>query len=269
MGEPVETPESGTGETASTETAENTPITETSADDSAAGDTDDSGETAGGATETAGTQIPYDRFKKVNEQRKAAEAKAAELQARIDELTPKPKVEAKDKLKRSLKQAPADMTPLEQMEFYGLSTLEEHPEVLDAWFERKFGMSPEAAAATLAHTTTTSRATILGQFEKACNDRGLDPRNPSVQEAVGRLMDSKKFNSFGEAMDVFVKPKTNGTVAPRKVGKGAESESVAVEGLSRVRILPRTAQEAHALAAKGQAIEHESVTNVLAAFDKR
>lgn len=268
MDEPETQPDAGTGaDDTATETTEDTPITDTPADDSADGDTGAADDAGAGQAAAGDSNVPYSRFKQVNERRKAAEARTAELEAKLAALAPKepPKpVSARDKLKRSLTPAPADMTPLEQMEHYALETIEQHPEILDAWFERKFGMPADQAAATLAHTTTTTRETIVAQFEKACGDRGLDPKNPAVQDAVGRMMDSKKFKSFGEAMDVFVKPKTNGT-APRQVAKGAESQGVVVDGLSRVRILPKTAKEAGVLAAQGKAIEHVSVSDILKA----
>jgi hypothetical protein len=268
MDEPEIQPDAGTGEEeVATETTEEPTVTDTPADDSADGD-EDGTEAEPESHETKGeTNVPYSRFKSVNERRKAAEARAAELEAKLAAATPKeePKpVSPRDRLKRTLTPAPADMTPLEQMEHYALQTIELHPEILDSWFESKFGMPADQAAATLAHTTTTTRETIVAQFEKACGDRGLDPKNPAVQDAVGRMMDSKKYKSFGEAMDVFVKPKTNGT-APRKVVKGAETQCVDVVGLSRVRVLPKTAKEAGVLAAQGKSIEHVSVSDILKA----
>ena len=266
--EPEIAPESGTGtDDSAPEIVEETPTTETPADDSADGE-EESTEDSGTDQETKGeTNVPYSRFKSVNERRKAAEAKLAEVEAKLAAATPKegPKPPSpKDKLKRGLKPAPADMTALEQMEYYALETLEQHPEILDAWFERKFGMPADQAAATLAHTTTTTRETIVAQFEKACSERGLDPKNPAVQDAVGRMMDSKNYKTFGEAMDVFVKPKTNGN-PPRKIVKGAETSGVDVVGLSRVRVLPKTAREAGILAAQGKSIEHVSVSDILKA----
>jgi len=266
--EPETAPETGTGsDEAAPEATEETTATESPADDSVVGGEDGSEDHAAAQEEDAGkTHVPYSRFKSINERRKAAEAKAAELEAKLAALTPKPEpvvIAPKDKLKRGLRPAPADMTPLEQMEYFALETLEQHPEVIDAWFERTFGMAPDVAAATLSYSSNATRDTIVGQFEKACGERGLDPKNPAIQDAVGRMMDSKKFKTFGEAMDVFVKPKTNGNSPVKKVVKGAESDGVEVGGLSRVRILPRTAREAAALAAQGKSIEQLSVTDLL------
>ena len=266
--EPETTVDAGTTtEEDATETTEEAEVTETPADDSADGD-DDGSEADAAAQEAAGkTNVPYSRFKNVNERRKAAEARTAELEARLAALTPKEEVKPvapKDRLK-GLKAAPMDMSPIEQMEFYGLQALEAHPEILDQWFERKFGVKPEAAAATLAHSTVSTRDQIRSQFETACAARGLNSKDPNLQAIVGSAMDTGKFKSFGEAMDVFVKPKTNGTSPKKVVGKGAESEGVDVGGLSRVRVLPKNAKEAGVLAAKGQAIEHVSVTDILKA----
>jgi hypothetical protein len=266
--EPETAPETGTGnEEVAPEVVEDSPVTDTPADDSADGDNDETETGTQDHEAKAESHIPYSRFKSVNERMKAAEAKAAELEARLQALTPRvepPPVLPKDKLKRSLKAAPADMSPLEQMEYYALETIEQHSEVLDNWFEKKFGMTADQAAATLAHTTTTTRETIVAQFEKACSERGLDPRNPAVQDSVGRMMDSKKFKSFGEAMDVFVKPKTNGTVQRKNV-KGPETVGVEIGGLSSVRVLPKNAKEAGILASQGKSVEHVSVSDILKA----
>jgi len=272
MAEPEIAPATGTGtEETVVETPEETPITGTPADDSADGE--DEVLEADAAEVEAGTKtnVPYSRFKSVNERRKAAEARTAELEAKLAALTPKEEAkptQPKDKLKRTLTPAPADMTPLEQMEYYGLQTLETHPEIFDAWFEKTFGIPADQAAATLAHATTTTRETIVAQFEKACEDRGLDPKNPSVQDAVGRLMDSKKYRNFGEAMDVFVKPKPSAPIQKKPATKGAESEGLALGGFSRVAVLPKTAKEAGILAAQGKAIEHVSVSDILRASMK-
>jgi len=268
--EPEITPDAGTGtDDATVETTEETSVTETPADDSADGD-EDATEGDDTAQETKGdAHVPYARFKTVNERRKAAEAKAAELEAKLAALIPKEEkkqVSPKEKLK-GLKPAPSDMPPLEQFEHYALETLEAHPEILDAWFERKFGMAPDLAASTLVHSTKTTQAAIRQQFESACSERGLDPRNPTLQHMVGTAMDSGRAKSFAEAMDVFAKPKqkTNGTTQKPTATKGAESNGVDVDGLSRVRVLPRTAREASLLAAQGKAIEHVSVSDILKA----
>jgi len=266
--EPETTADAGTAnEETVTETTEETPVIDTPADDSADDDSEDSeGEvTAQGVK--GETNVPYSRFKNVNERRKAAELKASELEAKLQKYEgPKGPVAATPKERiKGLKAAPVDMTPIEQMEWYGVQALEAHPEILDQWFERKFGVKPEAAAATLAHSTVSTRDQIRSQFEAACAARGLNSKDPNLQAIVGSAMDTGKFKSFGEAMDVFVKPKTNGTSPKKVVGKGAESEGVDVGGLSRVRVLPKNAKEAGVLAAKGQAIEHVSVTDILKA----
>lgn len=265
--EPEVTPETGTGTNdVAEESAEETPGAATLADDSAGGNGESEDDAEG--HEAAGkTNVPYSRFKSVNDRRKAAEAAVAELQAQL--AAQSQKAEAKplttaDRLKKGLKAAPADMSALEQMEFYNLETMEQHlPEMFDRIFEAKFGMKPEAAAAVLGHSSVTTREQIVQQFEAAAGARGLDPKNPKLQDAVGRLMDSKQFKNFGEAMDVFVKPKTNGIIPKKSTGKGAETDGLDVGGLSRVKALPKTAKEAGILAAQGKSIEHVSVSDIL------
>jgi len=265
--DPEITPDAGTGtDDTEPETTDEAEVTDTPADDSADGDDATDGDDSGHQA-AAGTNVPYSRFKSVNDKRKAAEAKSAELEAKLAALSPKAEpVAPKDRLKRALKPAPEGSTPLEAMEHYALETLETHPEIFDQWFESKFGMPADQAAATLAHTTTTTREAIRSQFDAACGERGIDPKNPAVQDAVGRMMDSKKYRSFGEALDVFVKPKaTTTTVTKKSTPKGPESSGVDVDGLSRVRILPKSAREASELAAKGQRVEHMSVSDILRA----
>lgn len=265
--EPETEAEAGTAtEEAATETTEETDATDTPADDSADGDEDGSEADAAAAEAAGKTNVPYARFKSVNERRKMADAKVAELEAKLAALTPKEEVKPvapKDRLKRGITPAPADMTPLEQMEHYALQTLETHPEILDAWFEKKFGMAPDAAAATLAYSKDSTQSTIRAQFEKACTERGLDPKDPNLQVMVGSAMDTKKFRTFGDAMDVFVKPKTNGSATKRQVGKGAESDGVDVTGLTRAGRSILTKDEATALAEKGQRVPQKSVVDIL------
>ena len=263
MPEPETTTDAGTvTEETATDTTEEAPITETPADDSADGEDGESEGDGEGQAASGKTNVPYDRFKSVNERRKSAELEVAALKAKLEALTPKEPVRPEDpraKLKKIVA-APADFSPLEQFEYYGQQTLEKHlPEML----ERLIGMKPEAAAAVLGFSKDSSRETIKGQFEKACTDRGLNAKDANLQAIVGSAMDTGKFKTFGDAMDVFVKPKTNGTGPKKVVGKGAESEGVDVGGLSRVRALPKNAKEAGVLAAQGKSVEHVSVTDIL------
>lgn len=266
--DPVETAEEGTATETSEETAaESTEVVETEDSDSIPAD-DAEGDDSEGVS--AKSDVKYSRFRSVNERRKAAELENIQLKARLSALEPKP-IEVKppttrDRLKKTLTPAPADMTALEQMEYYALGTLEQHPEILDEWFEKKFGMKPDAAAATLSHATVSTREQIISQFNEAAASHGLDPKNENLRSAVGALMDTGKFRSFGEAMDAF-KPANpiQKTVAKTINGKGQEVESLDLTGLSRVRAMPRNAQDAMKLAAAGKRIEAVSVTDILRA----
>ena len=265
-------PETGTGTEEIAETVE-VPEEPTApdADASAVGGPEEDHDDDGESHAASKTSVPYDRFRAINERRKAAESKAAELQAKLSALeTPKaeqPKtVETRSKLKSNLKSAPADLTALQQMEFYGLETMEEHlPALLDAWFEKKFGMASNQAAATMQHATISTRQRIVSEFNEAAKTHGLDPKSETLRSAVGALMDTGKFQSFADAMDAF-KPATVPKPPVKMVnGKGAEIDSVDLTGLSRVRAFPKNAQEAMALAAAGKKVEPVSVTDILRA----
>lgn len=267
METPETQPDAGTGEeTVVPETTSTEEVTETPADDSADGD-GSSVDAEDGGHETAGTKVPYARFYKVNEAKKTLAAENERLKQQIAALQPKeparPATPA-DRLKRVLRPAPSDLSTLEQMELYNLDTLEAHaPELIERWFEQKFGMKPEQAAATLTHTTQTTREQIIHQFETAAKARGLDPRSSALKDAVGVLMDTGKYQSFEAAMDTF-KPATPAPKpTPRINGKGAEVDTVDLAGLSRVRALPRNAAEASKLAQEGKRIEQMSVQEIL------
>ncbi len=272
--DPVEPAEEGTAETTPEgDTAE--PI-EAATDDSAEGqDEDAEGEAPEGEEPVhAKSDVKYSRFRSVNERRKAAEAEVAKLQAQVAALQPKveepaPKGTA-ERLKNVLKPAPANMTALQQMEFYTLEALQSHlPEMLDQWFEKNMGLKPDAAAATLQHATVSSRQSIVQQFEEAAKTHGLDPRDQGLRDAVGSLMDTGRYRTFADAMDTF-RPKTALKPPPGKVnGRGAsEIETLDLTGLPRVNVLPKNAKEAHTLAAAGKRIATLSVTDILNATQK-
>jgi hypothetical protein len=274
MADPVETADLGTA----SETAVEDIVAESATDADIGGSNGDTSDTADGETEIAATAhtdtVKYSRFKSVNDRRIAAEQKAAVLEAQLAALQPKteqPKPKGlRERLKQGFQAAPADMSPLEQFQYYGLQAVEQHmPELLDQWFEGKFGTKPEAAAATLAHSAVFTRENIVRQFTEAATSHGLDPKNEGLRVAVGALMDTGKFRTFADAMDAF-KPQAAPKPAPqhRRVNGGTEIESVDVTGLSRVSSLPRNAKEAGALAAKGKAAPHESVSDILKAFAK-
>jgi len=262
--DPVETAEEGTAtETAEDVAAETTETeeveTESATDDDAEGDDE-----AAASTET---DVKYSRFRSVNERRKAAEQENRDLKAQLAALQPKKEEPAPlttvDRLKRSLKPAPKDLDTLGQLEYYGLETLEQHAdEVIGAWFEKKFGMKPEQAGATLSHATVSTREHIRSQFEQAAKAHGYDPTDKQVQTLVGLAMDSGQFKTFGEAMDAM-RPKTAKTEARRVNGKGAESDSVDLTGLSRVRAMPLTKEDAARITKSGKRIENVSVTEIL------
>ena len=268
--EPETTTDAGTvTDETPTDTTDDTAVTDTSADDSAGGDDGAVDDDAASQDATGKTNVPYSRFKNVNERRKAAELENAELKGRLAALEPKREeaktASPKDRLKGV---TPADptWTPAQQLEHYALETLEKHPEIIDRRIKELFGMDPAAAAATLSYSKVSNQRTIRGEFEQACREHGLDPANEGVQNVIGGAMDTKKFRTFGEAMDAIL-PKTKSGTAPKKVnGKGAESDGVDVEGLSRVKALPKDAREAGVLAAQGKQIELRSVTDILKGF---
>lgn len=269
MADPETQPETGTGEQeeVAQEATEETPAVDTPADDSADDEQDEPEVGTQDHEAKPETNVPYSRFKSVNERRKAAETENIELKAKLAALTPKEeaKPESPKARLKGLQPAPADMTPLEQMEFYGLQALEKHPEFLDKWFAAKFGMAPEQAAATLSYTTTSTQDTIRSQFEAACAERGLDSKSPAIRDAVGRMMDSNKYKNFGEAMDVFVKPRTNGTKPQQKPEqkRGPETGGVDVTGLQRSVKTILDKNEATAMAEKGVRVPQKSITEIL------
>jgi len=269
LADPVEEAGLGTAEDPSEDIAAD-PV-EVEADESAedeAGDADGDGEEV--EAEASGKDVVrYSRFKSVNDRRKAAEAKAAALEAEVARLRPKedkPQPKGiKERLKADYKPAPADLSALEQMQYYGVQALEQHlPEMLDQWFETKFGTKPEAAAATLAHSAVSTREQIIRQFTEAAESHGLNPKDDGLRSAVGVLMDTGKFKTFNEALDVF---KAAGVKVQQKTkpvnGKGAEVEGVDLSGLVRVRNPIITTEQAMSLAAKGQRVEQRSVTEIL------
>lgn len=266
MADPETAAETGPAETETVaETVETETEVETAADDSAGDHGDDDAE--GEPDQQGKASIPYARFKDVNGKRKAAEAKAIELQAKLDALTPKKEekaVEPKARL-RGLKQAPADWTPMEQMEHYIMAAVEAHPEIIEGILEKKFGMSVDAAAATLAQARPRVQRDIRTEFETACKAHGLDPNDKLVQHMVGTAMDGGLARTFDEAMDAFVKPKGNGktTTTERRRVNGAETDSVDVSGLTRVNKTFLSKDEATALAAQGKRVVQKSVVELL------
>jgi hypothetical protein len=270
MPDPVEEAEQGTVEDAAEATAAESEeiVDEAGADDEIADGADGQGEAVEDPSRSP--DVKYSRFKRVHGRMKTAEEENIALKARLAVLEPKKperQATAADRVKKILTRAPQDMPLLEQMEYYGVETLRNHPELLDEWFESRFGMKPEQAGATLSHATISTAQQIRNEFKQACEAHGLDPTNEGVQNAVGVLMDSKRYKTFEEAVSVF-KPRTAvKQVAPRVGGngKGAEVETVDLTGLSRVRALPKTKEEAMELAARGKRIEHASVVDILRA----
>lgn len=252
--------------------AESEERVEAEADDAAPEDAD--GEVSEPSEDdSAAGSVKYTRFKNVHERMKTAEAKAAELQKQLDALKPKeePKAEPStaERLKRHLKPAPKELPVLEQMEYYTLETIQAHlPEILESWFEGKFGMKPEAAGATLSHATVSTRDTIRKQWETAASARGLDPKSEQLREAVGNLMSSGKYSSFDEALDLF-SPRKKPAAPARITGKGAEVDSVDLTGLSKIRVLPRNKDEAMRLASENKRIEPVDITEILAAMQDK
>lgn len=273
MADPVEEADLGTAEEATeVETAESV---EAETEDSVDAETEDAdGDDSGAETDAQGKGVvKYSRFRNVNERRKAAEERVAELQAEVARLRPKdekPQPKGlRERLKQDFKPAPSDLPVLDQMQFYGLQVMEQHfPELMEQWFEAKFGTKPEAAAATLAHSAVSTREQIVKQFTEAAEAHGLDPRDETLRSAVGVLLDTGRFRTFAEAMDVFgaskVKPQQKRPIN----GKGAESESVDITGLVRARNSILTKEQAMALAAKGQRVEHVSVVDILKSASK-
>lgn len=273
--DPVEAAEEGAASEVAEETpAEQTdpPVQEETGDESIEdADGSDPGDETGAH---AKSDVKYSRFRSVNERRKAAEAEVQRLKGQLEALAPKPEPVAakttKDRLKNILKPAPADMPPLQQMEYYTLEAMQEHlPELLDSWFEAKMGMKPDAVAATIQHNTVATREQILTQFNDAAKTHGLDPTDETLKTAVGALMDTGKFRTFDEAMNAFRPKIAQSTNKVRRVnGKGAETGTLDVAGLSRVTRDILSKDEAMALAAKGVRVEQKSVTDILRAASK-
>ena len=265
--DPVEEAAEGTAEETSEESAAES-IEESAGADEIADDAEGDDSEAEDEPSAKG-QVKYSRFRSVNERRKQAEAEVAALKAQIATMSQREEVVSKgpsDRIKKILKPAPATMTALEQMEYYGVETMRAHmPELFDEIFEKRFGMKPDQAGATLSHATTSTRDNLLRQWEESAKAAGLDPRNQTLRNAVGAVMDSGAFSTFAEAISVF-RPQAAKKVEPRKIGKnGAEVESVDLSGLSRVKALPRTKEEAMKLAAANKRIEHASLADILRA----
>jgi len=263
---PVEEAEAGTAEEAAEDAAAESIDTDEAGADSATDDDAEGEDSAAGASTPS--DVKYSRFRNVNERRKAAESEVLNLRAKLEALQPKKEEPAPrtvaDRLKGTLTPAPSDLSVLKQMEYYGLATLEQHAdEVIGDWFKKKFGMGVDEAGATLSHAKVSTRESIRSQYEQAAKAHGLDPSNENVQFIVGTAMDTGRFKTFAEAMDAMTPARPTKTVVRSINGKGAETESVDITGLSRVKSLPRTKEEAMKLAASGKRIEAMSVVDIL------
>lgn len=261
--ETTETP--GTSETTETVAAE---TTETEAADTAEGGEEPATEEAGSEAKVE-NQIPYARFKKINDERKAL----LEENARLKASAPKPSepvADPKSKLTGKLKVAPAGLNEMEQMEWYIANGVELHaPRVVETFMQEKFGMSLDAASAILAQSGQMTHETIVTRFEAACKDRGLDPRNEALRDSIGFIMDKNKFTRFDDAFNALYGETKAAPAAPKRRPNGAEVGGVQGSGLSKVSALPFTTAEATKLAAEGKRIGTPTVTEILAARQEK
>lgn len=236
-------------------------------------------ETAETVADEAGAEgpIPYRRFHEVNEAKKAAEAELATAKAKLAALEKpapepeKPKPDPKAKLKGGIPKAPDGLSAEQQFEWYVRSGLDMHvDDVMEDYFQRKFGQSPDAVAAITAQNARTTRDTIIKDYTAAAKSRGLDPENTHIKKAVGLMMDSGEFETFSAAFESLYGPAKKATPTTRATnGHGAEIDGLDPGALSRVRSMPKTTKEAMNLAAAGKMIEQPSVTEILANFGKK
>lgn len=152
--------------------------TETTTADTTSAETETTGTTAG-EDKAKEHMIPKSRFDEVNERMKAAEQKAEQLAARIEELSEKPTETGE------LPDAPEGMTPLQKVRWYVRTFGKE-------MVEEELGMPLADAKIALSATRETSRDVKWRQWVDLCSKHKLDPNNKDLQATVAGLIQYQK-----------------------------------------------------------------------------
>ncbi len=231
----------------------------------ATGASEETGQSASAETENAENQatstetqteeshgtIPYDRFAKINDERKVAELRNTELEKQLElarAVEPKPKA-----VEATLEEPPEHLTDRQKISWY-----------VNQDVERGLGMSLSDAKTLLASVPGVSEETYQAKWTRMCDSAKLDPKDRTTQDLVGGLV--KQGQAIEDAMSVVSGLMGNKT-GPSKAKTPQEMENgTTTHTMTSAKVAPvfdkKAAQE---LAQKGQRVEMLSTVDILKA----
>ena len=255
------------GETEGTTAASETSTEGATSTENQQATTEESQNTNEGQQEgAAGThQVPYSRFKQVNEEKKDLRVQNAELQQRLSALeqrassTNTSTTSATDSLQ--LPEPPSNLDEKQRVAWY-INT------VGKSMIERELGMPVDQVKTLLSTVPAASKEAGRAEWANLCQNHGLDPTDERVVEmGIGFI----KGNGM-EPEDALKRIKS--ILGTKPAGEGTsvtpqETETSGVNGsMTAESILTWNKRDAADAAAKGQASKHLTIEEIIEAKKK-